>query len=394
MTRIALVYFDAGGGHRNAATSLQQIIAQKQLPWQGELVNLQELLDPLDVVRRITGWRIQDVYNSMLRNCWTLGTPQLMQVMKMTVRAYHRPTARRLENYWRETKYDMVISFVPYFNRALCDSFARALPGRPFVTILTDFADVPPRFWIERQEQFVICGSDRAVRQAKDLGHSVGRLWQASGMILNPKFYGFEKVDRRVERQKLGLDPQCTTGLVLFGGQGHRRTMLEIDRLLGASGLPLQLIFICGKNERLAAELRARKSALPRCIEGFTTNVPYYMQLADFFIGKPGPGSIAEAMNMGLSVIVERNSWTLPQERYNADWVTENQVGLVVRNFSTVAEAVARLLEPGNFTRFRQNAAATENRALFEIPEILKEILGGQVHTEKADAFSIAAPLR
>ena len=33
---------------------------------------------------------------------------------------------------------------------------------------------------------------------------------------------------------------------------------------------------------------------------------------------------------MKLPVIVERNAWTLPQERYNADWVRENGVGLVV----------------------------------------------------------------
>ena len=57
-------------------------------------------------------------------------------------------------------------------------------------------------------------------------------------------------------------------------------------------------------------------------VEGFTKEVPRYMQLADYFIGKPGPGSISEAVAMQLPVIVERNAWTLPQERYNADWVT------------------------------------------------------------------------
>ncbi len=61
------------------------------------------------------------------------------------------------------------------------------------------------------------------------------------------------------------------------------------------------------------------------------------MQLADFFIGKPGPGSLSEALAMHLPVIVERNAWTLPQERYNADWVLENEVGLVLPEFSTIS---------------------------------------------------------
>ena len=30
-------------------------------------------------------------------------------------------------------------------------------------------------------------------------------------------------------------------------------------------------------------------------VVGFTSEIPYYMVLSDFFIGKPGPGSISEA---------------------------------------------------------------------------------------------------
>ena len=64
------------------------------------------------------------------------------------------------------------------------------------------------------------------------------------------------------------------------------------------------------------------------------------MQLADYFIGKPGPGSISEAVAMRLPVIVERNAWTLPQERYNAEWVREQGVGIVLTNFRGIARAV------------------------------------------------------
>ena len=55
------------------------------------------------------------------------------------------------------------------------------------------------------------------------------------------------------------------------------------------------------------------------------------MQLADFFIGKPGPGSVSEALAMRLPVIVECNAWTLPQERYNAEWIVEKEVGWCCR---------------------------------------------------------------
>jgi 1,2-diacylglycerol 3-beta-galactosyltransferase len=258
---------------------------------------------------------------------------------------------------------------VPNFNRALCESLRAEAPGAPLVTVLTDLADYPPHFWIERQEQYLVCGTARAVEQARAAGHPDKRIFRSSGMILNPRFYEPVKLDRGAERRKLGLDPERHTGLVLFGGEGSA-VMSEIARRLN-----IQLILICGYNWKLAAELRRARRPAPAHVEGFTKEVPYFMRLADFFIGKPGPGSISEALAMELPVIVERNAWTLPQERYNADWILEQQVGLVLPNFRRIGEAVEKLLQPDNYARFRANAAALNNRAVFEIPEILENIL-------------------
>jgi 1,2-diacylglycerol 3-beta-galactosyltransferase len=256
----------------------------------------------------------------------------------------------------------------------MCESFARVSPGKPFVTVLTDFADFPPHFWMERQEQYFVCGSEKAVQQARQIGHREDRIFRVSGMVLNRRFYELLAVDRVQERLRLGLEPDRPTGIVLFGGQGARGTMLKIDRLLDQSGLPIQLIFICGKNNELREVLSRRPSRLPRFVEGFTTQVPYYMQLADFFIGKPGPGSVAEAVAMHLPVIVECNAWTLPQERYNTEWITENQVGIVVRSFAEIVPAVSRLLP--ELPRYVCKTASMQNRALFEIVDILKDIAG------------------
>jgi 1,2-diacylglycerol 3-beta-galactosyltransferase len=371
--RVEFGFFDAGGGHRAAATALEMVTQTQRRPWEVRLTNIQELLDPLDIVKRYAGIRIQDVYNTMLRKGWTLGSPQLLKVLQLVIGAYHQPTVRLLESHWKETQPDMVISFVPHFNRALCESFSSVFPGRPFVTILTDIADYPPHFWIERQQQYLICGSGRAIEQARSMGHPDDRVFRASGMILHPGFYDAPGGNRIARRERLGLRPDRPTGLVLFGGHGSD-VMLEIAKRLDRSPLDLQLIFVCGKNEKLASELRARKSRVPCFVEGFTTRVNEYMELADFFIGKPGPGSVSEALAMQLPVIVECNAWTLPQERYNADWIVEKQVGLVLRSFDKIDAAVARLIEPSALGRYRANAAALQNRAVFEIPEILEKI--------------------
>ena len=385
MEKIEFIFFDAGGGHRAAATALELSIRAQHRPWQVELINLQELLDRLDILKRYAGIRIQDAYNWMLRTGWTLGSPQLMRVLQGVIGLYHGPTVRMLEEHWKETQPSMVISFVPHFNRALGESFSHVFPERPFVTILTDVADYPPHFWIEKQRQFLICGSDRAIAQAHSIGHQEDRIFRASGMILHPRFYEPGIENRIAERGRLGLRPDLPTGLVLFGGHGSN-AMLKIAERLDHSSLELQLIFICGKNKKLASALRARKWRVPCFVEEFTTRVNTYMQLADFFIGKPGPGSVSEALAMHLPVIVECNAWTLPQERYNAEWVSEKQVGTVVRNFNGIDGAIARLIEPATLERYRANVAALNNRAVFEIPTMLEEIF------ERSGSPTAAAP--
>lgn len=372
--RIHLVFFDAGGGHRNAATALQVQIERQGLSLDVSLVNLQEVLDPLDILRKLTGIRIQDMYNKMLRNGWTLGSLQLMRVLQLVVKTYHRPSVKVLEKFWKEHDPDMVVSLVPHFNRAMQESYEKAFPRRPFVTVMTDLADYPKHFWIERESQYVICGTDKAVEQARTLGHLDGTVFRTSGMILHPRFYEATEVDRAAERKKLGLDPDLPTGIVLFGGYGTWK-MLDIVRQINRSPLQTQLILICGRNEKLADALRKEPSRIPIHVEGFTTQIPYFMAISDYFIGKPGPGSISEALSRRLPVIIDCNAWTLPQERYNAQWVREKQVGIVVQSHRQVAGAVAALLKPGELEQFRAHAAAMDNRAIFEIPAIFEKIL-------------------
>lgn len=367
MTNIDFIYFDAGGGHRAAATALKSVIEQQNRPWNVRLVNLQEVLHSLDVFRKVTGIRLEDIYNHMLAKGWTLGSAQGLMFMHGVIRLYHGSTSRLLSRHWLESKPDLVVSLVPNFNRTMYDGLRAALPGVPYVTILTDFADYPPHFWMEKQDQYLICGTTKAVEQARALGHPDDHIFRTSGMILRPSFYQPITVDRATERARLGLDPEKATGIVLFGGHGSQ-VMLEIDRLLDET----QLIFVCGKNTSLAEKLRARPSRAKRFIEGFTSEIPYYMYLADFFIGKPGPGSISEAVAMKLPVIVERNMWTLPQERYNADWVLEQGAGLVLPNFGHIKEAARRLL--ASLDEYRANVEKIENRAVFEIVEILASL--------------------
>jgi len=373
--KITVVFFDAGGGHRSAAEALKAVLESQSRPWQVELLNLQELLDRLDVLKKLTGLRIQDGYNLILRTGWTRLTPQLLPVLQTVVRVYHRATVNMLVEYWKVNPTDLVLSVVPHFNRAMVESIRKALPSAHYVTLITDLADYPPHFWIEKESEYLICGSEKAQQQAFAYGHDRNHVFLASGMVMRPKFYARTSLSRTEERKKLGLDSNTPTGIVLFGGHGSS-TILEIVNRLNAGNASLQLILICGKNQKLLSAVKKLRPRFPMFAEGFTQSVDYYMALSDFFIGKPGPGSISEALQFDLPVMIECNGRTLPQERYNAQWITEKRLGVVLKSFRNVNQGVEKLLDPDTFAEYRANARAYKNNALYEIPEFLDEIVG------------------
>jgi UDP-N-acetylglucosamine:LPS N-acetylglucosamine transferase len=369
MKSIDLVYCNAGGGHRSAAAALDSMIREMALPWTVRLVNLFEVLDPNDVFGKTTGMKPEQYYNARLARGWTLGLGQELKVLQAFIRLSHKSLTSQLQRHWQRTRPDLVVSLVPNFNRAMYQALAAARPNAPYVTILTDFADMPPHFWIEpHQAQHLICGTAEAAAQARAAGYDEAHIHETSGMIIRPDFYQPLNLERRAERAKLQLDPDRPTGIVMFGGHGSK-VMRSIAKRLDDT----QLILICGHNSALADELRALKCRAPRAVIGFTAQIRYFMQLSDFFIGKPGPGSISEAIQQRLPVIVVRNAWTMPQERYNTEWVQEHGVGMVLDSFKAVRDGVRTLTT--RIDEHRACVARVQNRAIFEIPGILDAIL-------------------
>lgn len=378
-----------GGGHYATYEALSSVINQQQLPWVlrvsdvGEMVvRLTEQKKIVDVYKLLFGTTGDELYNRILKSGETWLHPLMMRLNKYLIKLNYDIGVSIFEEYWREQQPDLVISLVPLYNKGLWESLQRGKPGTPVVTILIDFADFPPSFWIEPETgNYIVCGTEKAVEQARSLGVKEELIVKTSGMVIHPRFYQPLMGDRNTERQRLGLDPDCLTGVVLFGGYGSK-VMLDIAKRLECFQQKLQLIFLCGHNQEVASALTESQGIQKRFVTTFTEDIPYYMHLADFFIGKPGSGSISEALAMKLPVIVERNFATLMQERYNTDWIQQQKVGLVIPSFRKIAWAVEQFLQPENFARYRANVAAVNNQAVFEIPDILQKILATSYKTE------------
>jgi 1,2-diacylglycerol 3-beta-galactosyltransferase len=371
----------SAGGHYATYVALRSLIEQQQIPWQFNVIDVDIALDRVAEQKKIVdlyrlfGTTGDQVIHQAQQKSWKLLQKLTTPLNKLLVKLNYQAGVRIAKEKFTEQSPDLVISVIPFFNKMLWEGLQNAKPGTPAVTILTDFIDCPPALWMEPETgMHVVCGTEKAVEQARGLGMREDLIIKTSGMVIHPRFYEPISCDRRIERQRLGLDPDCLTGLVLFGGCGSNQ-MLEISQHLACFGQKLQLIFLCGRNEEVASALQQQNSLQKRFVTGFTSDIPYYMHLSDFFMGKPGPGSLSEAIAMKLPVIVEQNFGTLRQEQYNADWVRQNQVGLVIPSFRQIQKAVEQFLDPENFAHYRANVAAINNRAVFEISEVLQQIL-------------------
>jgi 1,2-diacylglycerol 3-beta-galactosyltransferase len=376
MKKIYLMLCDHGGGHRITAQALQKAIKQRNLPWQVEMV---------EIYQEILGISTPEyLYNNLvLKKRWSrlINNLILVPLFKLEIRLHQVVWRNYLMKYWREHQPDLVISLVPHLNRLLYESLQSKTSETPFITLPIDLVDSPPHFWIEPQEQFLICPTPRMVKQAQQLGCRQEQIVRTSGVVINPRFYEPIAVDRRVERQSLGLEPDLPTGLIMFGAYGSEE-MIKIARCLGRSQQRVQLIFICGRDEKIANVLRASQINLPILVEGFTDQIPYYMYLSDFFIGKPGPGALSEALAMKLPVITDCNALTLFQERYNSEWIRNQGVGIVVRDFQQIDQAVTELLKPENFARYRAKSFALNNQAVFEVVDFFERILAFDINLD------------
>ena len=385
---IELLYIDAGGGHRATAQALEAVVREQRRPWALHCTSLTAVLDPGARFRRLTGVAPEHLYNRALARGRTFGMGLQLKLLQSMVTLSHGWMRRRLEAHWRRLRPALVVSLVPNFNRAIGAAVTRALPGTPFVTVMTDLADLPPHFWIEPgYTQHLVCGSERAVAQALAQGLDPRCIHRSSGMVIHPDFYPPLAADRELERVRLGLQPGRPTAVVMFGGQGSD-AMLQIERELP----DLQLLLMCGHNQALADRLRTSRARAPRAVVGFTDEVCRHLQLGDLFIGKPGPGCLSEALQVGLPVITLRDERTLPQERYNTEWLLELGAGRVLRSWQELPSAVAQIL--ARYPDYRAAVARVDNRAVFELPRLLERILRTPPEARRDPAAAAVRPLR
>ena len=57
--------------------------------WQVRMVNLRDVLEPIDFIRRFTGIRLEDLYNGLLKYGLTIAAGSTLPILHMLIRQTH-----------------------------------------------------------------------------------------------------------------------------------------------------------------------------------------------------------------------------------------------------------------------------------------------------------------
>ena len=172
---------------------------------------------------------------------------------------------------------------------------------------------------------------------------------------LNPEFRR-RTTPPAILRRRLGLAEKPFTVLLFFGAEGQGPAKKYLAEIV-ERGLDVQVVVICGRNDRLRADLedeaRHPRGSVRLAVRGFVANVPDYIAAADLVVGKSGPNQVFETLLQLRPIVI---SSFLANEQRTSDWVISNGVGWLCRTPHQFVGLLVRLLaDRGILREYRAN---------------------------------------
>jgi 1,2-diacylglycerol 3-beta-galactosyltransferase len=163
---------------------------------------------------------------------------------------------------------------------------------------------------------------------------------------------------------------------MIGGGEGMGKikpSALAINK----ANLPVSLVIVTGKNQKLMKQLKDQTWNIPVHIYGFSKELPEFMQAADIVLTKAGPTTLCEAFQMGKPIIIF--SYVPGQEKGNVIYTVDKGAGVYASTADRVVGALRYWLE--NPDKMAEVARASKELSRPEAAGRIADILAE--HLEK-----------
>jgi len=263
-------------------------------------------------------------------------------------RFFHNLQAKKFTEYVLQEKPDVVICthFLPA--DVISGLKKKGIFKGKLITIVTDF--IAHSFWMNENSDYFIAAIEKTRRDLLRRGVADSRI-KVFGIPCESKF-SISK-DRSTLMKKLDLQEGVFNLLIMGGGFGTgpvQEIVSSISNLESKIIQNLQIIVICGKNEKLFKELNDAKKTLKvkLCVFGYMNNIDEFMEVSNLIVTKSGGLTVTEALSKKLPMIIikpipgqeTRNCKILSGYGTAVRADTVNQVRDYVKDFITLPEKI------------------------------------------------------
>ena len=316
---ILFLHTIAGGGHKSAAKAIIEALDNIY----GDDVTT-EMVDALKDYAPKPLDMAPEAYNQVIK------APQLYKQFydlgdgkrrsKLLTQSISLYTRKAADTMLKNHQADAIVSTYHFANAPTLSALERLEHPAPFINVVTDMVTIPP-VWFDARADATVVPTESAYHQAVIAGIPTERLHRI-GLPVSPRFIPANNKD--AVRRELGWPANRPIVLLMAGGAGVG-PLGDLAEAIVESGLPATPVVVAGKNRRLAERLRKQDWAENALIYDFVEDMPSFMQAADVLITKAGPGTITEALNTGLPMILYSR---IPgQEEGNVEYVTNTGAG-------------------------------------------------------------------
>ena len=330
---IVFFFSDTGGGHRSAA---EAIIEAMDIRYKDKVTT--EMVDFFKDYAPLPFNRAAEMYPYMVK------APQLWsasfhvtdgraraRVLTTTMWPIARRAARALV---QSHPADLIVTVHPFANSFALKALGKIRP--PFINVVTDMVTTHA-LWFDNRADLILVPTETARKRAIKYNMPPEKVC-AVGLPVADR-YCQPLGEKSSLRKKLGWPVDKPVVLLVGGGEGMG-PLAKTAQAIDASGLDVTLVIVCGRNQRLKATLEEYKWENPTLIYGFTREMPDFMRASNFIVTKAGPGTVAEALNAQLPIILYAK---LPgQEDGNVTFVQEEGAGVWAPTPPEVVRALTR----------------------------------------------------
>lgn len=365
--KILILYSKYGDGHLQAARALLGAIQLEQHPLDTTIMDFMECLHPLIYpvsqqvfIRGVKSF--PSVYGFLFNKTRTHDSSRILK-------NFHITSVRPMLKLLNDVQPTVVVSTFPLAAATMSRLKRQGLTDVPTVTVITDYTD--HSFWIHSHTDQYIVGSNLVRQALKKHGIPDWKI-SAIGIPIRPEFckpYCREELMKKYE-----LKPNLPTLLFSGGGYGLLGKILSDLPTLDELPQRVQIILICGHNEKLKKQLeeKLKDSKHHILVKGYVDYIHELMAVSDLMITKPGGLTTSEAIAMELPMLFYN---PIPgQEQDNARFFVQAGVAMEANHFSDLKRKIEKVLDnPELLLDMKEKTKQFHTkRAAFEALEVIK----------------------